>query len=168
MRKTFSLFSGEMPGVFISRDLRMILEGEGTHGYGQFASAQWRRLQLQVAGCRALGFSGVQIAGIESPEHIPTAISKISEGLSEFDRFETWYPAYSAHLAHADMAPLEQSFRLYKNPLEDPVRSKPVPASDGIPAPSTLEKSRYQASRTLLSGIDEFHPMEKKITKTIQ
>ena len=165
--KVERILSGEMPGVFISRDLRMILEGEGTHGYGQFASAQWRRLQLQVAGCRALGFSGVQIAGIESPEHIPTAISKISEGLSEFDRFETWYPAYSAHLARADMAPVDQRFRLYRNPPKETSPSAPIPTVEGVPPPSALEKARYKASSALLSDIDEFHPAEKKITKTL-
>jgi len=162
-----SIVDGKEPGIFISRDFRAILEGEGRHGFGQFASAQWRRLQLQVAGCRALGFSGVQISGVESPEHVATAVAKIDEGLREFDTFDSWLAAYSEHLARADMAPDGRRFALYKNSLEDPARSRPIPASEGVPPPSALEKARYRASQALLSEIDEFHPAEKKITKTL-
>lgn len=162
-----SIAEGGEPGVFVSRDFRGILESEGRHGFGQFASAQWRRLQLQVAGCRALGFSGVQISGVESPEHVATAVAKIEEGLREFDSFDSWLDAYSEHLARADMAPEGQRFALYKNSLEDPAKSRPMPASEGVPAPSALEKARYRAGKALLSEIDEFHPAEKKITKTI-
>ena len=161
------ILAGKMPGVFISRDLTEILKEEGRLGTGQFTAAQWRRLQFQVAGVRAVGCSGVQITGIDSPEHIATAVSKITIALDEFDSFHAWSTAYSAYVAQADMAPLEQRFNLYKNPLKDSRNSIREPTVAKLLTPSTLEKIRYKTSRVLLADAGRVYSGERKITKTI-
>ncbi len=161
------ILGGDIPGIYISRHLEEILKEEGRHGSGQFTAAQWRRLQFQVAGARAVGCSGVQIAGIDSPEHVATAVSKIVSALEEFDSFQAWFSAYSAYVAQADMAPPDYRFKLYQNSLKHSLDTVREPASVMPLEPSVWEKARYKTSRVLLSDAGEVYSGERKITKTI-
>lgn len=54
--------SGKVPGIHISKDFQKILDKESSFSYKQFEAAQWRRIQIMVAGAKLLGFSGVQLA----------------------------------------------------------------------------------------------------------
>ena len=68
--KVEKIIAGELPGVHISPDFKIILKIDLKYSYNQFESAQWRRLQLQAVGCKLLGYSGIQIAGLDSPDKI--------------------------------------------------------------------------------------------------
>lgn len=61
------ILRGEYPGINISPDFRKILDKELHYSLNQFEAAQYRRLELAAAGCRLLGFSGIQLAGAEVP-----------------------------------------------------------------------------------------------------
>ena len=149
------ILDGKKPGVHISRDFRMILEKENEYGYKQFAAAQWRRLQLQVAGCRLLGYSGIQLAGLDSSEHIMTAVSKIKDALKEFSDFESWKVAYQNHLSRSDMAPFEHRFYQYKNLFTSSQPKEILINPIGITKPSFLEKIHYKICKAMFS--DEHH-----------
>ena len=101
------------PGIKISNDFKKILEKESQFSSNQFESAQWRRLELQAAGCRLLGYSGIQIMGVDSPAKARTAAERIAGALREFTTFEQWLEEYNAYLAKAEMAPLNSSFYMY-------------------------------------------------------
>jgi methylenetetrahydrofolate reductase (NADPH) len=109
------IFAGNHPGIVCSDDIRNIFRKEARFGYAQFASAQWRRLQIMTAGARLLGYSAVQIAGIERSEHIGTALTKMEEALKEFTTFEDWKAEYSNHLARAETAPFPHRYYVFED-----------------------------------------------------
>ena len=162
-----SILHGKYPGVHISRDFRMILEEENRYGFKQFASAQWRRLQLQAAGCRLLGYSGIQITGIERPEHIATAADKIKKALKEFKDFETWKQAYHEHISRADMAPFEPRFYLFKNLFSASHVNQPEINPEGVLHCSVFEKLHYLMCRSMFSQDHMLAPDEHRIAKKI-
>ncbi|MBR2509189.1 MAG: methylenetetrahydrofolate reductase C-terminal domain-containing protein [Lentisphaeria bacterium] len=101
------------PGIKISSDFRKILDKESQFSSNQFESAQWRRLELQAAGCRLLGYSGIQVMGVDSPAKARIAAERVAGALREFTSFEQWLEEYNAYLAKAEMAPLSPSFYMY-------------------------------------------------------
>lgn len=108
-----SISKGGYPGVHLSPDLNIILQNESKYSFAQFESAQWRRIQLQAAGCKLLGYNGIQLAGVERPDKLRTAAARISEALEEFKHFEDWRKAYHEYLARAEMAPYPYRFYLF-------------------------------------------------------
>ena len=161
------ILQGKHPGIHISRDFKMILENENKYGFKQFASAQWRRLQLQAAGCRLMGYSGIQISGIERPEHISTAADRIKQALVEFKDLTSWQNAYLGHISRADMAPFEHRFYLYTNLLKNSHHYAPEVNPDGIAACTLMEKLQYSLCKSMFAKDDTLTPDEHLITKKI-
>jgi methylenetetrahydrofolate reductase (NADPH) len=161
------ILEGKHPGIHISRDFKMILEKERKYGVQQFASAQWRRLQLQASGCRLMGYSGIQIAGIERPEHISTAAERIDQALNEFKDLPTWHNAYMDHISRADMAPFEYRFYLYNNLLKNNHNYAPEVNSDGIAHCSIWEKFHYKLCRSMFSNDNILTPEEHLLSKKL-
>lgn len=164
---TEDILSGRRPGIHISRDFKIILEKENQFGYKQFASAQWRRLQLQVVGCRLLGYSGIQIAGIDRPEHLVTVCSKIKDAMQEFTDFETWKCAYQDHLARSDMAPFAHRFYLYKNLFTTSVPRNPEVNPEGVLRCRSWDKIHYKLCKSMFSQDHLLSPDEHLLTKKI-
>lgn len=111
------LTSGTLPGVNISRDFLSILEKELRFSDSQFEAAQYRRLELQAAGCKLLGYNGIQIAGVDNPEKIHIALSRIAKALKEFTSLPQWLEEYKFYMARTDQARAEQDFYLYEKLL---------------------------------------------------
>lgn len=161
------ILTGRRPGIHISRDFKLILEKENQFGYKQFASAQWRRLQLQTAGCRLLGYSGIQIAGIDRPEHLATVCSKIKDALKEFSDFESWKAAYQDHLARSDMAPFAHRFYLYKNLFTTSHPRNPEVNPEGTLHCRGWNKFHYKICKSMFSRDHLLSPDEHLLTKKI-
>jgi len=161
------IIDGLMPGIYIPRDFRIILEKENQFGYKQFAAAQWRRIQLQIAGCRLLGYSGIQLAGIERPEHLLSVASKIKDALKEFSDFDTWKSAYQDHMAHSDMAPFAHRFYLYKNLFTEAFSGKVVVNQARVPMAHSLDKLLYKLNKSMFSRDHLLAPNEHRLTKKI-
>ena len=164
---TEDILAGRHPGIHISRDFKMILEKENQFGYKQFASAQWRRIQLQAAGCRLLGYSGIQLAGIERPEHLVTAASKIKDALKEFTDFDIWKTAYQDHLSRSDMAPFAHRFYLYKNLFSASPPNATESNLEGVPPCRLLDKIHYKLCKSMFSQDHLLSPEEHKLSKKI-
>lgn len=166
--RTESICSGREPGIHISPDLEAMLRREMTHSINQFEAAQWRRLQIHAAGARLLGYSGIQIAGIDRPEMVTTLFSRISEALAEFKSFEDWLNAYRDYYERLELAPYPYRFYAFEDllssaqPPEQPVRSQSeiAPVSD-------LEMFRYRLASKLLAHADTLPPNEKRLTKKL-
>ena len=161
------IINNKSPGIFISRDLQIILEKEKEYGPIQFEAAQWRRLQIQVAGCRLMGYSGIQISGIQSPKQIQTALLKLAESQEEFKDFETWKNAYEAHFSRSDMAPFEYRYYMFNNLFEEQYTNKKFIEKKGIPPCSISEKIKYLISKKLFSKANLLAPNEHIFTKKI-
>ncbi len=136
------ILEGGYPGVNISPDFRKILENELRYSLNQFEAAQLRRLELQAAGCRLLGFSGIQLAGAETPARARIAADRIVNALREFTTFKGWLEEYNSYLARAEMSPSSRSFYLYDHTLRRPYPEEGIPAAReiGVPQISGPEK----------------------------
>lgn len=111
------ILAGTYPGINISRDFQRILEKELHYSRTQFEAAQYRRLELQAAGCRLLGFSGIQLVGVDQPGKVKIAAERIVNALQEFTDFDYWLEEYNSYLARTEMAPSTNSFYLYDRAL---------------------------------------------------
>jgi methylenetetrahydrofolate reductase (NADPH) len=147
--KVEKILHGNLPGVHISPDFQVILENELKYSYTQFEAAQWRRLELQAAGCRLLGYSGIQIAGLDSPDKVRVASKRIAAALDEFNNFQDWAHEYHEHLARAEMAPYPYCFYMF-----DKLFSRAH--LDGIPKMSDVAKEELTGREKTLFKLRKF------------
>ncbi len=154
--KVERILAGEYPGVNISPDFQKILEKELHYSLNQFEAAQYRRLELQAAGCRLLGFSGIQLAGAELPARAKVAAERIGNALREFTSFEQWLEEYNSYLARTEMAPFSSSFYLYDRTLRRPYPEKETPMANelGEVRVSGVEKCGFELRRFLFLHAD--------------
>ena len=146
----------KVPGIAVSPDFENILARELAFSAKQFESAQWRRLELQVAGCRLLGFSGVQISGLDTPDKIRLAGMRLRAALREFTTFEQWVEEYHSYQARAEMAPAPQAFILFNGLLKHQYYDNSVTFAHGTAAISRVSatgKALYQLRKTIFSGV---------------
>jgi len=150
------ILGGEYPGVSISPDFRKILEKELRYSLNQFEAAQYRRLELQAAGCRLLGYSGIQLAGAETPARARIAAERIGNALREFNSFESWLEEYNSYLARAEMSPFSHSFYLYDRTLSRPYPTggQPEARDFGEPEISSGEKFLFRLRKFLFPRAD--------------
>ncbi len=161
------IIEGKRPGIHISDDFRRMLEQESRYGFQQFAAAQWRRIQIVSAGARLLGYSGVQIHGVEHPEHVMTVCTLIADAVREFAGFEDWKEAYLEHLARADMAPYPNRFYMFEELFRKTYDDKPVKTEIPGLGPKRFEKTVYRLSSALFKDSGRLAPDERYITKRI-
>ena len=162
------LCASKVPGVHISPDLEGMLLQEMSHSMEQFEAAQWRRIQIHAAGARFLGYSGIQIAGVERAEQINVLLNRISEALKEFNSFEEWLHTYEEYYERLELAPYP--FRFYE--FEDLFTSAKLP-EQFIHTPAEIrgltswEQFRHKLSSKLFSHADTLPPEEKHLTKKL-
>ena len=149
------IIEGKYPGVHISPDFSAVLRNELRFSQSQFESAQWRRLQLQVAGAKLLGYSGVQLSGLDNPSKINIALKKIKEAFAEFKNFDYWRRTYREHLARVEMAPYPHRFYIFDNLFESAhLEQKPRMRHVEIDNCSNFEKSHYYFSKIFFSNAE--------------
>jgi 5,10-methylenetetrahydrofolate reductase len=148
--------SGGMPGIKISRDMKKMLDRELTLSKNQFEAAQYRRLELQAAGCRHLGFSGVQICGADTPSKAEFVLQRVRSALEEFPSFGSWLDEYNAFMASTEMAPFADDFQLYDRVLHRNYPFDAPPETRELPAPDVSfgEKAGYFTKSFLFSGTE--------------
>ena len=160
--------SGRVPGVHISPDLEAMLRQEMVHSLSQFVAAQWRRIQIHAAGARYLGYSGIQIAGIDRPERAVTLLNRISEAFAEFTSYEDWLCAYQDYYDRLELAPYPYRFYQFEDllstaqPPEQPVRTQAE-----IAGVTDFEKFRYNLASRLFAHADTLPATEKRLTKKL-
>ncbi|MBO4632869.1 MAG: methylenetetrahydrofolate reductase C-terminal domain-containing protein, partial [Lentisphaeria bacterium] len=159
---------GRVPGVHISPDLEAMLRREMQHSLAQFEASQWRRIQIHAVGARFLGYSGIQIAGVERPEQIHMLLNRLSEAFKEFSSFEDWLAAYQDYYERLELAPYPYRFFQFENllssaqPLEQPIRTQ-----SEISSVTEFEKIRYRLVSKLLAHADTLPSSEKRLTKKL-
>ena len=163
------ILAGEYPGINISPDFQKILEKELRYSLNQFEAAQYRRLELQAAGCRLLGFSGIQLAGAETPGRAKIAAERIGNALREFNSFDSWLEEYNSYLARAEMSPFTGSFYLYDHTLRRayPDEEIPVARDFGEPEITPGEKFRFKLRRFLFPHADRQRAESRRLLKKL-
>jgi methylenetetrahydrofolate reductase (NADPH) len=116
--KIANIHRGLIPGAPVSRSFASQLQRESDINDAQCLAAQLRRLALQVVGCRLLGYSGVQIAGVESEQTLEMVLNAIHTPPDGISTFADWIDAWRDF--HADIAftPASTAFYMFDNLLE--------------------------------------------------
>ena len=159
---------GKLPGVQFSANFQTILESELKYSHNQFEAAQWRRLELQAAGCHLLGYSGIQIVGLNSPDRIKLAAERIKVAIAEFSSFKEWSQEYTEYLARTEMAPYPYKFYLFKD-LFSKAHLETSPSMSTVPPMklSNREKLSYKLKKFMFPRADkqisESHYFAKKV-----
>ena len=163
------ILANKMAGIRISNDFRRILERELHYSKNQFEAAQYRRLELQAAGCRLMGYSGIQISGAENPARVQMILSRIEKALKEYVSFPVWLEEYNAYMASAEMAPFSNNFHLF-----DPILSRDYPLEDevpsnelGAPVCGKIESLMLGLRRILFKKADTQRPEHLKFAKKL-
>ena len=107
------LLENKEPGIIITKEFRTILEKELSISNTQFAAAQLRRLKLQAAAARLLGFSGIQLCGADHPDTALLAAKTIKQALEEFRTLEDFLPFYQSELADVEISSLSLRYHLF-------------------------------------------------------
>ncbi|MBQ9788967.1 MAG: methylenetetrahydrofolate reductase C-terminal domain-containing protein [Lentisphaeria bacterium] len=163
-----AILDKRIPGIKISNDFKKILDKELQFSRNQFESAQWRRLELQAAGCRLLGYSGVQIMGIDTPTKIKSAADRIAGALREFSNFEQWLEEYNAYLAKVDMAPISGSFYMYDRVLRRSYPETPPRISEFKVATLTnKEKILYNLRKFMFHAANKQNSQNRRFWKIL-
>jgi len=166
-KKLDDIQKNKCPGIFISRDLHIILEKEKKFSHVQFASAQWRRLQIIASGLKLLGYNAIQISGLNSAHLAKTALNKINEAFDELNNFEKWLQAYSDHFFRSDMAPFEHRYYLYKNLFSEQYTNEKFKDKKRISQCSFMMKTKFKLAKKLFSKSHLLDPNENKFSKTL-
>ncbi|MDT8391458.1 MAG: methylenetetrahydrofolate reductase C-terminal domain-containing protein [Lentisphaeria bacterium] len=105
------------PGVCLSRPFAAALQRESDLSDTQSLAAQLQRLSLQIAGCKLLGFNGVQIAGVKDVQTLDMVLKRAKETLNRYQDYEDWATAWNDHHRAMEFSPLAQAYYVFKNPL---------------------------------------------------
>jgi methylenetetrahydrofolate reductase (NADPH) len=152
--KVEKIVAGQYPGIKISQDYKKILHNSLKFSKTQFEAVQYRSLELMAAGCRLLGFAGVQISGAELPIQAKTVCERISYALKEFTDFNQWLNEYNSYIGCAEMAPFDNDFRLYDRMLhrDYPQDNPPESCVPNEIIQSKVGENRYRLKKLLFSN----------------
>ena len=163
-----ALCAGKIPGIRLSPDFEAALKTEMRFSPAQFKAAQVRRIQLHAAGAFLLGYSGIQLAGVDQPELFQSLLQRIREALREFPTFEEWVSAYREYYARMDLAPYPYRYYMFENlfsqaqpPDEFELRNAPVPDC------TRKERWLYFLSELLFRHAAELPAEERRLSKKL-
>ncbi len=120
------IIRGQLPGIQISGDFLEVLKNESRFGEVQFSAAQWRRIQFHVTGAKLMGYSGVIINGIDTPEMLEIFRTKVMSAFNEFIKFEDWKDGYFSFTSRAEMFPYPRRFYIFNNLFSSAYPNLPV------------------------------------------
>ena len=167
--KAEKIIAGKVPGVRISPAFAKLLSQELSGSKAQFEAAQYRRIELQCAGCRLMGYSGVQISGVDFPGRAQIVASRIRSALREFRSFEHWLDEYNSHQAGAEINGGVDSYHLFDRVLRRayPFDEPPRITSPGEAEYSWQEKLSYRLKHMLFSKADKQRPGRDYLLKKL-
>ncbi len=161
--------AGRCPGISLAPDFKEAVREEMAHSLAQFEAAQLRRLQIHVAGAMLLGYTGIQIAGIDRPGLLKIVLSRIMEALQEFRTPTEWMQAHNDYYARMELAPYPFRYYLYEKLLdpEQTFETARLNTAETVPACSWTERKRYLWGKRLLHRSGTLPAGERRLTKKL-
>jgi methylenetetrahydrofolate reductase (NADPH) len=117
LEKIQSIHQGIYPGVNVSRSLGALLQRESSLNATQSMAAQLQRIGLQVAGCKFMGYNGVQLAGIPDASTLKMVTNQISESLERYQTYAEWLAAWHNYHGTMSFAPVAEPYYVFTNLL---------------------------------------------------
>ncbi len=117
LEEVLALESRVIPGVYVPREFTALLQRESDVSAPQSLAAQLPRIGLQAAGCRLLGYSGVQVAGIRDQGTLDMVVERIREALRQYRTYEEWLAAWRDYHAGLSFEPIPDGYYIFGNLL---------------------------------------------------
>ncbi len=96
------LGEGFWPGVPMPIPLGALIMREAAGTADQFLEAQLSRTALQVVGFRLLGYSGVQVSGVRTPNLLAQLVDRVHDCTAECPDYDAWLEAWRQR--HGDIS----------------------------------------------------------------
>ena len=101
------------PGVHVPREFTALLQRESDISATQSLAAQLPRIGLQAAGCRLMGYSGVQIAGIRDQGTLDMVLASIAEALRVHTDYDAWLRAWQDYHGNLSFEPISGAYYMF-------------------------------------------------------
>ena len=140
------------PGVNLSREFCSMIEREFSAGELQFKAVQFKRLAMQIIGCKLMGYNGVQLSGIDSIEELKTLEQQISILEKELYSFDIWCKEWKSFHDSVTMSIPPYSFYMYSNllnPNSNLEQQDHSPEAADFDNPSAGQLWRYKVAKNL-------------------
>jgi 5,10-methylenetetrahydrofolate reductase len=105
------------PGVHVPREFTALLQRESDISATQSLAAQLPRMGLQAAGCRLMGYSGVQIAGIRDQGTLDMVLASIQEALRKYTVYDAWLEAWQDYHGGLSFEPIPEAYYVFSDRL---------------------------------------------------
>jgi methylenetetrahydrofolate reductase (NADPH) len=141
------LLDGNVPGIVMTRELATRIQREAK-GDEDPVAASCRRLALQIVGCRILGYSGVQLAGIPDGRTVSRLLDAVDAATAACVDYDSWLAAWSELHDRVSMAPYPHLYYAYRELLSagaaayDPQTTRQTDAKVDAPERSDLVRLR--------------------------
>lgn len=96
------LADGFWPGVHVPIPLAAMMMREAEASPDSFLEAQLSRAALQIVGSRLLGYSGVQVAGVRTPNVLSQLVGRVQDCAADCPDYDAWLEAW--HQRHGDIS----------------------------------------------------------------
>ncbi len=105
------------PGVHVPREFTALLQRESDISATQSLAAQLPRIGMQAAGCRLMGYSGVQIAGIRDQGTLDMVLASIQEALRTYTDYDAWLAAWKDYHGDLSFEPMTEAYYVFHDLL---------------------------------------------------
>lgn len=150
-----TIHDGHFPGVSVSRTFAAMLQRESNLSDNQCLAGQLNRIALQAAGCKLLGYSGLQLVGVRDERTLDAVMAKIGEALETHTDYGDWVRAWENYHGGIDFAPVQDPYYVFDGLLgtEHAMYEADActPVSRPFPKASPADRARAAARRLLLS-----------------
>lgn len=140
------------PGVTLSREFCSMIEREFSAGELQFKAVQFKRLAMQIIGCKHMGYNGVQLSGIDNLEDLKSLEEQISLHEKELYSFDVWCKEWKLFHDSVTMCIPPFSFYMYSNllnPSANKEQQDHSPETLDFDNPSSAQLWRYKIAKAL-------------------
>ncbi|MCF7854428.1 MAG: methylenetetrahydrofolate reductase C-terminal domain-containing protein [Candidatus Pacebacteria bacterium] len=163
------MHEGFLPGVTVSRAFIAMLQRESNINATQSLAAQLQRIGLQVAGCKLLGYSGVQLAGIRDERTLTMVLKRVEETVASLQSYPDWVAAWNEHHNDLQFAPAADAYYAFRN-LLDPAQQMYNPDACPMserPFPKPSRKDLLRAATLRILFAPKVSPSLKQAVQTV-
>lgn len=137
------------PGIRLPLFLAAAVE-RGTTCPEKFLNAQAELAAFTAVGCKMMGYSGIQLTGIKTPQELENFLDKFDDALAHYPTYRDWATAWKERFGGSSFVPFSSQFSeripfyLYNSLMNPELRDYDAMLSDAssipIPSPSLADK----------------------------
>ncbi|MCJ8331441.1 MAG: methylenetetrahydrofolate reductase C-terminal domain-containing protein [Lentisphaeria bacterium] len=160
------IIQNKFPGITMSREGAAQIQRLENEEHALY-NMQIDSVAMQVAGCRLMGYSGVQLAGIDRLDTAKSVIDRSMDMLTEFKDYAEWVEAWKDMNGRMNHPPATDSYYVYKNLLDpdclDYDAGKTPISNNEFEIPKNAEKLKYMLAQQLGLDKKKSNPLLKRI-----